>query len=170
MTSKSAPVKDKVALILSVLAFAISIFATITTEHRATDEKRRTIRSQLTEVLGRLTTLQLEGAKIIHEAKDDVIYRQASGIALSQQNGFLLDQAFYLADQIPSLVTTYEFNTIAAASFASGNVLASEKYHLKAIEVAHSDIYKTQATRMGMQYFSLRKGVLSKGENNSTKH
>jgi len=139
--------KEKIPLALSILAFALSLFATLTTERRAADEKRRTVRNQLTDVLARVTSLQLENAKLMHEAKDDAFYRQSVNLALGQQNGFLLDQAFYLADQIPALVTTYEFNTIASASFSAGNVLATEKYHLKAIEVAHSDLYKAQATR-----------------------
>lgn len=138
---------DKLPLILSGLAFALSLYVTFRTERRASDEKRRTIRNQLTDVLARLTSLQLKNAKLMHEAKGDALYMQSVNIALGQQNGFLIDQAFYLADQIPSLVTTYEFNTIAAASFGAGNVLAAEKYNLKAIEVAHSELYKAQATR-----------------------
>ncbi|MEK7237044.1 MAG: hypothetical protein AAB242_10500 [Nitrospirota bacterium] len=139
--------KDKIALWLSILAFALSSYATVAGERRAFDEKKRTIRSQLTDVLGKLSSLQVENARLMHDAKDDSLYQQAVNQALSQQNGFLLDQAFYLADQIPNLVTTYEFNTIAGASFNAGNVLATEKYHLKAIEAAHSELYKTQATR-----------------------
>lgn len=139
--------KDKLAITLSGLAFALSLYATFTTERRASDEKGRTVRNQLTDVLGRLSSLQLENAKLMHEAKGDPSYTWGVSVALNQQNGFLLDQAFYLADQIPSLVTTYEFNTIASASFGAGNVLRAEEYNLEAIEVAHSDLYKAQATR-----------------------
>lgn len=139
--------KSAAPLMLSGLAFVLSLYATISTERRASDERQRTVRNQLTDVLARLTSLQLESAKLLHEAKGDALYTQGVNGWLNQQNGFLLDQASYLADQIPSLVTTYEFNTIAIASFGAGNVLAAEKYNLKAIEVAHSDLYKAQATR-----------------------
>jgi len=139
--------KNKITLALSILAFILSVFATMTTERRAFHEKQRTVRTQLTDVLGRLSSLQVENAKLMHEAKNDPFYQQSISVALAQQNGFLLDQAFYLSDQIPGLVTTYEFNTIASASFNAGNVLATEKYHLKAIKAAHSDLYKAQATR-----------------------
>ena len=88
-------------------------------------------------------------------------------MALGQQNGFLLDQAFYLADQIPRLATTYEFNTIAGASFAAGNAMAAEKYNLKAIEVAHSEVYKAQATRSYAVFlFSQRRFVEGRAQFN----
>ena len=142
-----AALKDDIALWLSVLAFVLSLFATLSGEKRAREERRRTLRAQLSEVLDRLASLQLENAKLMHEARGDITYLQSVGGALAQQNGFLLDQAAYLADQIPALVTTYEFNTIAGASFASGNVLSAEKYHRQAIASARLPLYKSQATR-----------------------
>jgi hypothetical protein len=161
--------KDKLALTLSSLAFALSLYATFTTERRASDDKRRTVRNQLTDVLARLTSLQLDNAKLMHEAKGDAMYTQSVSMALGQQNGFLLDQAFYLADQIPSLVTTYEFNSIAAASFGAGDVLSAEKYHLKAIEVAHSDLYRAQATRgYAVFLFSQRRFVEGRDQFNKS--
>jgi hypothetical protein len=173
--------KDVITLVLSSLAFGLSVIATVRGERRASDEKRRTIRTQLTDVLARLTSLQLENAKLVHEAKGDQLFLQNVGTALNQQNGFLLDQAFYLSDQIPHLVTTYEFNTIANASFNASDALAAEKYHLKGIEVAHSDIYKAQATRgYAVFLFTQRRFVegraqfnkalaLIKGDNNLTR-
>jgi tetratricopeptide (TPR) repeat protein len=139
--------KSNAAIVMSILAFALSLFASVRTEWRAADDKRRAVRTQLTDVLARLTSLQLENAKLTHDAQDDQLYLQIIGNALNQQNGFLLDQAFYLADQVSSLVTTYEYNTIASAAFAAGDVLATERYHRRAIEVAHSDLYRAQATR-----------------------
>ena len=139
--------KDDIAIWLSLLAFVLSLLATLSGERRASDERRRTLRAQLSDVLDRLSSLQLENAKLLHEARGDPAYVQAVGGALAQQNGFLLDQASFLADQIPALVTTYEFNTLATASFASGNVFAAEKYHRQAIASARLPLYKAQATR-----------------------
>lgn len=139
--------QDTIAIWLSALAFALSLFATLSGETRARQERLRTLRAQLSEVLDRLASLQLENARLMHEARGDTAYLQSVGGALAQQNGFLLDQAAYLADQIPALVTTYEFNTIAGASFASGNVLAAEKYHRLAVASARLALYKAQATR-----------------------
>lgn len=161
--------EGQMPLVLSFLAFCLSVVATIRGERRASDEKKRAIRNQLTDVLARLTSLQLENAKLMHEAKDDPLFQQNIGVALNQENGFLLDQAFYLSDQIPHLVTTYEFNTIANASFGASNMLATEKYHMKAIEVAHSDIYKAQATRgYAVFLFSQRRFVEGRDQFNKS--
>ncbi|WUR12193.1 hypothetical protein E7V67_021190 [[Empedobacter] haloabium] len=139
--------KDDIALAVSILAFALSLFATVLGELRADDDKQRTVRSQLTEVLRGLMSVQMEHAKLMHESKDDAMYQTTGSAALGQQNGFLLDQAFYLADQVPHLVTTYEYNTMAVAGANAGNVLAAEKYYRKAVEVAYSPLYRSQAIR-----------------------
>ena len=82
--------KDTVPLAVSGLALALSVYATFTAERRASDETRRTIRTQLTDVLGRLTSLQLENAKLMHEGKEAMpcicrasIWRWASRMGFS---------------------------------------------------------------------------------------
>ena len=142
-----ADYKDDIAIWISLLAFVLSLLATLSGEKRAREERLRTLRVQLSDVLDRLSSLQLENAKLMHEARGDSAYVQSVGAALAQQNGFLLDQASFLAGQIPSLVTTYEFNTLATASFAAGNMIAAEDYHRQAIRSAGVPLYKAQATR-----------------------
>lgn len=139
-------IKDKITLTLSISAFCLSIYANVNSEKKSVDERQRTIRGQLTDVLGKLTSLQLEAAKLKHEAKDQEYLSSVSGV-LGQQNGFLLDQAVYLSEQIPDLVTTYELNTIALANFNAGNYLVAEKYYKKAIDLAPNDLYKSLAVR-----------------------
>jgi hypothetical protein len=48
-------------------------------------------------------------------------YFQAVSNILSQQNGFLLQQAVYLMDQVPHLVTAVEYNTVALAHVQAGD-------------------------------------------------
>ena len=138
---------DQLAIWISLLAFVLSLLATLSGERRASEERRRTLRVQLSDVLDRLSSLQLENARLSHEARGDTAYVQAVGAALAQQNGFLLDQASFLAGEIPSQVTAYEFNTLAAASFAAGNMIDAEKYHQRAIGAARLPLYQAQATR-----------------------
>jgi tetratricopeptide (TPR) repeat protein len=139
--------KDLLSLALALAAFCLSIYATLTAQRKSVDERQRTIRGQLTDILAKLTALQLEAAKLQHEAKDDLDYLLYVNNVLGQQNGFFLDQAVYLSEQIPSLVTTYELNTIALANTNAGNFLQAERYYLKAIEIAPSDRYKALAVR-----------------------
>ena len=138
---------DQLAIWISLLAFVLSLLATLSGERRAREERRRTLRVQLSDVLDRLSSLQLDNARLLHEARGDNAYVQAVGAALAQQNGFLLDQASFLAREIPAQVTAYEFNTLAAASFAAGNMIDAEKYHHRAIGAARLPLYKAQATR-----------------------
>lgn len=142
-----ADYKDDIAIWISLLAFVLSLVATFSSERRAREERRRTLRVQLSDVLDRLSSLQLENARLLHEARGDTAYVQSVGAALAQQNGFLLDQASFLAREIPSLVTTYEYNTLATASFAAGDVIATEDYHRQAIRSAGLPLYEAQATR-----------------------
>ena len=154
--------KDIVALVLSTAAFCLSIYATVRGERKSNDERQRTVRGQLTDVLGKLTALALEGAKIQHEAKDERNFLQAVSQILGQQNGFLLDQAVYLSEQIPNLVTTYEFNTIAGANATAGNLLLAEKYFTKAVEVAPNALYTALAVR-SYAVFLYPQGRLNEG-------
>lgn len=139
--------KDIISLSLSIAAFGLSIYATITAQKKSIDERQRTLRGQLTDVLGKVTALQLEAAKLQHEAKNDQEYLLTVRNVLGQQNGFLLDQAVFISGQIPTLVTTYELNTIALANAEAGNLLLAETYYKKAIDVAPNSLYKSQATR-----------------------
>ena len=140
-------IKDKLAIGLSIAAFCISIYSTIAGELRSTEERRRTIRSQLTDVLGRLEALQLDAAKLQRDAKGDSEYLQQITGALQQEKGFFIDQAVFLADEIPNLTTSYELNTIAVANAENGNLMVAEKYYKRAIDVAPTDLYRSMAMR-----------------------
>ncbi|MSV28470.1 MAG: hypothetical protein EXQ52_06965 [Bryobacterales bacterium] len=156
------PGLDILPTALSAAAFCLSVYATVTAQRQSSDERRRTIRGQLTDVLGKLTVLQLEGAKLQHEAKSDQDYLATVRGVLSQQNGFLLEQAVYLSDEIPSLVKTYELNTIAVANATAGNLLLAEKYFKSAIKASPNPLYKSQAVR-SYAMFLYPLGRLSEG-------
>src|SRR5450432_1059654 len=173
--------KDLASNGLALLALAFSSYATFKAERNSREERKRTIRGQLTDVLGKLTSLNIDGAKLAHEARGDKGYAELIGGALSQQNGFLLDQADFLSEQIPSLVTTYEFNTIALACVNAGDTIRAEKYHRRAVAVAPPGLYKSQATRSyasflfgqgrakeGREHFRLALKLM-KGEDNLTR-
>lgn len=139
--------KDKVTFGLSFVALILSIYATIVTQVASSDDRKRTVRSQLTETLSKLTSLQMDGLKLQRDAQGDPQYLQMVNSVLGQQNGFLVDEAAYLADQIPNLTTTYELNTIGAANANAGNLLVAEKYYKRAVDVAPTDLYRAMALR-----------------------
>lgn len=139
--------KEKIAFITSGLALLLSIVAFFNSEMKGRLEVQRTIRSQLTNVLTQIISLNLENAKASRDAaKDPLLYYQVSSI-LNQQNGFLLQQAIYLSEQIPSLVTTVELNTIATANANVGDLVVAEKYYKRAIDSAPTDYYRSLSVR-----------------------
>ncbi|HZP98676.1 MAG TPA: hypothetical protein VFB13_04000 [Reyranella sp.] len=139
--------KDTVTVVLSVAAFAISVFTTFKSDRRAEEERNRVTRGQLTEVLSKYMSSQVDAAKAIHDAGGNFAYQQQLQGMFNQQTGFLVDQASYLADLIPNLVTAYEFNTIAMANSGVSNNIAAEKYAKRAIAAATTDLYRAEARR-----------------------
>ncbi|MBI1744086.1 hypothetical protein HYR54_13615 [Candidatus Acetothermia bacterium] len=107
--------KDIITIGLSLLALVLSVIATVGTIAREKSETVRAVRSQLTDVMGRLVSLNfLEQAKLLQDAKGkDLEYQQRIQAGLQQQNQFLLGQAIALIAQLPDkLVTSVEYNTV----------------------------------------------------------
>jgi tetratricopeptide (TPR) repeat protein len=141
-------ITDQASLILSALALMVSLVTTYRSEMRATEERDRAVRGQLTDVLERLMSSNLENAKLFREAgRSDPLYYQAASSALLQRNGFLLNQATYLSDRIPHLVSAVELNTIAFTSANAGNLAVAESYYVRAIGAAPSDFQRALAIR-----------------------
>lgn len=141
-------IKDFASILISSFAFFLSLAATTISIVRGTYEKQRAVKNQITETLSRITTTALEQAKIFHDlaGKEPIYYQNVSSI-LNQQNTFLLHQAIYLIDQVPDLVTSVEYNTVAAATANAGDLISAEKYYVKAVEVAPNDYYKSLGLR-----------------------
>lgn len=140
-------IKEIVGISISSLALVLSITATIISLIRSRYEKQRIIRSELSDTLSQIISGTLENAKLYRDASNDPVYYQTVSSILNQQNAFLLNEAIYLIDQIPDLVTTIEYNTIAAANANSGQIIVAENYYLKAIAIAASNYHKALATR-----------------------
>jgi tetratricopeptide (TPR) repeat protein len=140
--------KDYVTIAISSLALLVSLSSTVLSYWRGYYDEQRTVRSQLSDVLSRIITTNVESAKLFRDVSDeDPTYVQAISAALSQQQGFLLHQAMYLTDQIPRLVSAFEYNTIAYSNANSGDPINAERYYRTAIEVSSNDNYRAQAMR-----------------------
>jgi len=134
--------------IISGIAVLLSFIALIISQQSARHEQKRTLRSQLSDTLQRITDTQLENARLFVEAgTTNPIYYQTASSTLNQQQAFLLSLASYLAEQIPDLVTSVEYNTLAYSLAWSGDVFTAEKYYRKAIDVSPDEYYRSLATR-----------------------
>lgn len=140
--------KDVITVAISVSALIISTVATTISIIRGQKEKQRTVRNQITDVLSRIVAGNIENAKLYHEtAQTNPEYFQAISSILNQQNAFLLNQAIYLTDQVPELVTAVEYNTLAGANANAGDLIMAEKYYRKAVAVSPNDYFRALAKR-----------------------
>ena len=140
--------KDLISISLSILAFVLSGSATIISLFRARQEKQRAIKREITDTLGRIVATALDSAKAYREtAQSDPNYFQAVSSILNQQNTFLLNQATYLAEQVPTLITAVEYNTIAMATANAGDLIAADRYYKKAVDASTNPYFRALAMR-----------------------
>lgn len=107
-------------------------------------ENRRTIRSQLTDVLSRLNTVNAESRKFRIETADKKLTPEISGMFsfYNDQRSFLVGQATYLVEQIPKHVSHSEFAVIARAFGSFGDHEKACHYWERCLSCAKSDYAK----------------------------
>ncbi|MEO1060262.1 MAG: hypothetical protein AAFZ07_02505 [Actinomycetota bacterium] len=109
--------------------------------------RRLAIRSELTDRLSRIIQGQLDNARTIKEHADDAVYQQVVSSTLNTENAFLLNEAVLLVEQIPDLVGSVEYNTVAYALANTYDVTRAEEYYRRAIEVARTPSERAMAQR-----------------------
>lgn len=142
--------KDKVALGISLIALALSIGSTVIGEQRASLEKERSIKAELSSTLSRVMSLSKENAVLLRDFMGDEenqLYFELQSSNISQENTFLIQQAMYLANEIPDLVTPVELNTIASSNAQAGDLAMAEKYYVLAIEKSKDPYFLALAIR-----------------------
>jgi tetratricopeptide (TPR) repeat protein len=140
--------KDLLTIAISALALLLSGVATVMSLLRGRYERQRAVRAQITDLLGRLTSADLEWAKLSRELgpQDAAYWEYTSGI-FAQQKASLLQQTMYLAEHDADLVTAVDYNTIAVANAAANDFIRAEEYYRKAVDTASGDLWKLLATR-----------------------
>src|SRR5438309_741914 len=105
--------KDYLSLTLSALAFALSLSATAITLRQKKYETERTLRSQLTDAIGKLNA-SFEAMEKLREEKASTWNAPQVVNLKAFYNGqklFYARQAIYVANQIPRLVSDSEYNS-----------------------------------------------------------
>lgn len=130
--------KDIVTLVVSGLAFALSLSSTIITLWQKKFETERALRQQLTETIGKLNGVYEQVEKLRQEKLDD--WNHPAIISLrSFYNGQKLlyaRQATYLIDQLPKIASEVDFNSIARAFGDNDDDKEAASYFEKAIEAS----------------------------------
>jgi tetratricopeptide (TPR) repeat protein len=159
--------KDYAALVAGVAGFA-GLGVSLVTLLMKTGENRRTIRSQLTDVLARLNTVNAESRKFRIETGTSNLSPDQRGMFsfYNDQRSFLVGQAIYLIEQVPKHVTHSELAVVARAVGSTGDHETACEYFKRCMECSPSDLIKGMHCRgfagylfdqgqvqMGREYF-----------------
>jgi hypothetical protein len=171
-----------VTIVISIIALSVSVLTAYFNSRQKKFETQRTLRNQLTEVLGKIATLNLELAKIPQEGQS------ASGLTagmrghLVDQKRLLVRQANYITDQIPELVNPFEYLIIAGGFVDIDDTYQAEEFFRKAIVQAGSEqvnlgivtrnfarfLFSQGETERAREQYSVALGVFS-GESDISK-
>lgn len=132
-------IKDIFGISISSAALCFSIYATIYSNRKAKENKQRTVRELFTNILDKLVSLQLDTIKIKNEHQHDAKFIYDLNGLIRQKQGFLLEEATYLARQIPKLIQSYEYNTLATNHGDIGNKEEAEEFYKLAIDKSKHD-------------------------------
>lgn len=154
--------KERITVAISLIALGLSVFATVKGEFDASAERDRSMKIQLSDTLSRINQLGLRNAEALRDYADDPAYLQMVSGILNQENAFLLNQATYLANQIPALVSSVEYNTIAVAYANAGQMLQAERFHQLALSKPESP-YLSSLARRSYAWFLFTQGRVEEG-------
>jgi tetratricopeptide (TPR) repeat protein len=150
--------KDVITICVSIVALSFSIISTYITLRQKKYETERTLRNQLTDVLGKITALNLENAKIPQEGATATGLTSRMRGHLRDQQRFLVRQATYVIDQIPALVSPFEYLLVAGTFEAIDDVYQAEQFFRKAIEHSADDEMNRGITTRGFARFLFNQG------------
>jgi tetratricopeptide (TPR) repeat protein len=137
---------------------SFSITSTYITLRQKKYETERTLRNQLTEVLAKIAALNLELAKIPQQGASATGLTSRMRGHLRDQQRFLVRQATYVIDQIPALVSPFEFLLVAGAFESIDDVYQAEQFFRKAIEHSAGDEMNRGITTRGFARFLFNQG------------
>ena len=115
-------------------------------------ERRIALRSELTSLLSRIIRGQLDNAKLLKDHSGDAGYVQTVSSTLNQENAFLLSEATLLIEQIPDLVGSVEYNTLAVSLFNTGDLIRAEAYYRRALQATGGASQLTASQRSFAQF------------------
>src|SRR6266481_3523677 len=140
--------RDYIAIGAALIS-TCSLTVSYITWRQKSSEAERTIRGQITDVIGKLDAVFAEWDKLIFEnaEKKSDPYFVGRRSFLNGQKRFLARQALYLMDYVPDLVTDFEYNRVADAFCSIGDYDQANDLYKQSIEAAKQPNYKANCTR-----------------------
>lgn len=139
---------DYIAIGAAVIS-ACSLTVSYITWRQKSSEDERTIRNQITDVIGKLDAVFAEGDKLNYENSDqrNDPYFVGRRSFLNGQKRFLARQALYLMQYVEHLVSDFEYNRVADAFCSIGDFGQANDLYIQAIKSAKPPNYKANCTR-----------------------
>jgi tetratricopeptide (TPR) repeat protein len=155
--------KDLVTIYISITALSFSIISTYITLRQKNYETQRTLRNQLTDVLAKIVSLNLENAKL--PTYGPLTPGTPSNIKafLNDQRRFLVRQVTYIIDQIKPPVGSFECVLIATTYDYIDDVEQAKHYFEMALRRAGDNINRGIVTRSHARF------LFSQGEHDSAR-
>jgi tetratricopeptide (TPR) repeat protein len=129
------------------MAFSFSIVSTYVTLRQKGYETQRALRIQLTDVLNKIVSLNVENAKLPPDGTLPPGTPPSIKALLNDQRRFLVRQATYIMHQIEPLVSSFEYLLIAATYDNIDDVYQATRYFEIAQQRAEDDINRGIITR-----------------------
>ncbi len=149
--------KDLVSVGISVVALALSAFATWRSQAITRFEDKRMARSELTNILSKFVENDIENAKLWQQyAASDPRYAQQVSSMLATRNNQLIQQARYWLDQVPDITSATDYFTLASASINASDLATAEIYYKKAIDASRGDVERAIMSRSYAATFFMR--------------
>jgi hypothetical protein len=152
------PLKDKLTLLLSGVAAIISVVTFCLTYIQRRRENRRALRRSLTDVISELNKVNVAFAKLEIEnphSADDLILNLRR--QYSDQRWFFANEAEFVSEKIPKLVTDIDALMIAHAFMTVHDYGRSERFFKLAVSKARNNNTRSVSLRNLAQFY-FRKG------------
>lgn len=147
--------------IISVVSLLFSFGTTAVSYYKSSQDDVRAARTELRNILQRLTTIPKENFELVKKYQGDVDGQALSGL-FSQENSLLVRQASEIVDRFPNDVSAGEYFSVAMALLAAADVAKIPVYLDRALSQTADPNVKVSVLR-NYGLFLISTGKTSEG-------
>lgn len=155
---KHKPWYRQVTVLLSLLALAFSVGTTLYIQIGSRHEEIRSKKEELRKIVSALIELSDEYARRTSSLRDPQAFGTVSAL-LTRKRMTYIEAADFLASQIPAHISSSEYFVLAWEHAFISDFAGAEKYFLKGIKVASTQVTKVVALR-ALAIFYFQRGPL----------
>jgi tetratricopeptide (TPR) repeat protein len=155
--------KDIITLVISSLAFIVAVLSYLNTARQRRVDNERTLRYALTEVIADLVQVDWDRVELDREnvgSKDDKVVTMRR--ILNNKKSYLARQGDFLVQQMATLTTDTDFNSLARAFADMGDYAKARGYWDRCVQQSSTPIIRAMNLR-GFAAFLFRMGDFDTG-------